>query len=168
MKILVVEDDKTMRTVMCHLLKALEGAEVIEATDGVQACKLFDQGLRPDLCIIDMIMPHMDGHDLVQHIRFHPELKRLKIVICSSIKERQRIAQVASLGVSGYITKPFSANKIQDEVRRVLGLAASPKPQGPPPAPGHRAATGAQPATHGEMRPAPVCSPVQTPPTALP
>jgi len=152
MKILVVEDDKTMRTVMCHLLKALDGAEVIEASDGVEACKLFDQGLRPDLCIVDMIMPHMDGQDLVQHIRFHPELKRLKVLMCSSIKERHRMAQIASLEISGYIIKPFSAIKIQEEVRRVLGLPPSPspnpKPQAPPVEKPHPAEIGAKPSTH--------------------
>lgn len=124
MKILVVEDDKTMRMVICHVLKALGDVELLEAPDGLEAWKLLELGLRPDLCIIDLLLPNMDGLELVQRIRFKAGMRNQKIIICSSTKERHRIAAANSLEISGYIGKPFSANKIQEEVRRVLQLPA--------------------------------------------
>jgi CheY-like chemotaxis protein len=96
----------------------------LEAPDGLEAWKLLELGLRPDLCIIDLLLPNMDGLELVQRIRFKAGMRNQKIIICSSTKERHRIAAANSLEISGYIGKPFSANKIQEEVRRVLQLPA--------------------------------------------
>ena len=125
MKILVVEDDKMMRLVICHVLKSMDGLEFVEAGDGLEAWKLLELGLRPDLCIIDIMLPNMDGLELVQRIRFNSGMRNIKIIVCTSTKERHRIAEAKSLELSGFIVKPFTANKIQEEVRRALQLSSN-------------------------------------------
>jgi response regulator RpfG family c-di-GMP phosphodiesterase len=125
MKILIAEDDKNMRMVIGYVLSASWGFELVEAENGMDAWKLLESGLRPDLCIIDIMMPVMDGLLLVQRIRFHPDMRHLKIIISSSTQERYRIAEAKSLDLSGYLIKPFTAAKLQDEVRRILHLKSN-------------------------------------------
>lgn len=145
MKILVVDDDKTMRMVLCHLLKQLDNFELIEANDGTEAWKLLNQGLNPDLCMIDILMPGMDGLDLLQKIRFHASTRYLKVIICSSAKERERIKEASSLDVSGYVIKPFAAKYLQAEVTRVLKLKPKPLTEQVNPS-AHTSSTPSQPA----------------------
>ena len=121
-KILVVEDERTMRTVLCLLLRQLGDFELVEAADGLDAWKLLEQGLKPDLCLIDVLLPSLDVLALVQKIRIHSTTRHLKIIICSKANDRARLTDAASLEVAGYVIKPFSAKHLQSVVSRVLGL----------------------------------------------
>lgn len=125
-KILIVDDDRTMRVVLGRLLAELGELDLIEGPDGAGAWKKIAEGLRPDLCLIDIVMPGMDGMELVQRIRFNDATRNLKIIICSSAKGRQSVAAASALDVSGYVTKPFSAKGLLAEVRRVLGMPLTP------------------------------------------
>jgi CheY-like chemotaxis protein len=128
MKTLIVEDTESMRKVLGYLLRKLPDMETIETCDGLEAWKLLEGGLRPDLALVDIAMPIMDGLELVQRVRFHPQLRTLKIIICSAVKERHRLAEAHSLEISGYLTKPFTSANVYTEVKKALGLPDSLKP----------------------------------------
>jgi CheY-like chemotaxis protein len=121
MKILVVDDDRVVRLLLRKILQQDQTYEVIEASDGIAAWTLLQQGLLPDLCILDVMMPRMDGLALLEKIRSTPQFKRLKIIMCSAVNERFKVAQATSFDIDTYIVKPFTTKKVMDQVRKSFG-----------------------------------------------
>lgn len=124
MKILVVEDDRAARMLIRRFLEgiAAESVEIIEAVDGWAAWELLRNGLQPDLAIIDLMMPRMDGLTLLEKIRSVFALKKLKIIICSAVQERMQITQVESLEIDAYLFKPLTARKLLNAVHKVSNI----------------------------------------------
>jgi CheY-like chemotaxis protein len=128
-KILVVDDDSVSRLVLVAILKQMPRWEVVECSDGQAALDLLCDGLRPDLCLIDLQMPKMDGQELVQRVRRDPQLQALKIVIVSGSRDKEIVASLAKLQVSGYLLKPFDTAKVQVLLQQILSISsASPIP----------------------------------------
>jgi CheY-like chemotaxis protein len=92
MKVLVADDDPTLRMLMRELLRRNLDCEVIEAEGGSQAWQLLESQPAPDLCIFDVLMPQVSGLDLLAKIRNDPRLRRLKIMLCSSVNEQDGFA----------------------------------------------------------------------------
>src|SRR5713101_8162197 len=88
--ILVVDDDPIVRSLMRATL-AHDGFSVIEAEDGVEGCRLYDEH-RPDLLLVDVIMPRMDGYQLCRELRGHHESAYVPIVVATSLDDLQSIA----------------------------------------------------------------------------
>lgn len=107
MKMLLVDDDAVSRAAMIGMAGPPPGWEVIEAEDGQQALELARKGLKPDLCVVDLLMPNMDGTEFLQHVRKDPYLQHLKVVATSSRRDRDTILALAKLQVSGYLLKPY-------------------------------------------------------------
>lgn len=120
MKILIIDDDRIIRLLLRNVLQELPQVDLIEALDGLDAWDKLSNGLRPDLAITDMMMPRLDGVELVQKIRSNVNLRNMRIIMCTVINDRYRMAEALSLDISGYIVKPFTAAKLIEEVRRVL------------------------------------------------
>lgn len=119
MKVLVADDDTTLRKLMGELLRMDGNHEVIETADGAEAWHALDTGPAVELCIFDVRMPKLGGLDLVRRVRADARFKRLKVILCSTIGERSTIATAATLGISSYLLKPFLAEDFLDRVRRV-------------------------------------------------
>jgi two-component system, chemotaxis family, chemotaxis protein CheY len=120
MKILIVDDDRIIRLLLRNVLQELPQADVIDAADGLEAWDKLERGLKPDLAITDMMMPRMDGVELIQKIRSNLNLRGLRIIMCTVINDRYRMAEALSLDISGYVVKPFTPSKLLEEARRVL------------------------------------------------
>src|SRR5512145_1707539 len=122
-KILVAEDDPEAR----ELLKLLLGGgdyDLIEATDGVEALDLL-RTEHPDLLITDIVMPRMDGYELVRKLRQDQSLSRLKVIFCSASYHEREVREMArSLGVRNTLLKPYDV----DSVRRIVDDALSSPP----------------------------------------
>lgn len=128
MKILVAEDNAISQELLRKILIS-RGYEVVIAADGRVAWDLLCQGLNPDLCILDIMMPAMSGLEVLQRIRKDPRFKRLKIILCSALRDRETIAQGATLGIEYYILKPFKPDLVLQQVEKALqGLAEAPAP----------------------------------------
>ena len=100
MKILLVDDSRTIRNIQKNALKQLGHSEIVEAEDGIQALHLFKEQL-PDLVLIDWNMPNMDGITLVRKIR---ELhSRVPLIMCTTETEKTRVVEAlrAGFGVEG-------------------------------------------------------------------
>ena len=117
-RILVIEDDVDNLGMMTFMLKRL-GYSVLEAHDGLEGLKLARQEL-PDLILLDLAMPEMDGWTVARLLRNDPATRKIKIVVVSVrslLEDRQRAREA---GADGYITKPMSMSAFAEEVARYL------------------------------------------------
>jgi two-component system, OmpR family, response regulator len=114
--ILIVDDDGYIRELVCTLLKN-EGFETYEAYDGRDALlKLND--IKPDLCIIDVMMPNMDGFELCHNIRRY--YNQIPILMLTAKSEISQKIKGFELGADDYLTKPFEAQELIVRVKALL------------------------------------------------
>lgn len=134
-RVLVVDDDP----VMLELLKAVlsnGGLTVMEASDGVQGLELI-QGEHPDLVLSDVMMPRMDGFELVRRVRSDPLISSTPLIILSAKGEEEDRIKGLELGANDYLTKPFSGKELVARVRStiryrdMLRAQRAPIPEGP-------------------------------------
>jgi two-component system alkaline phosphatase synthesis response regulator PhoP len=111
-KILVIDDEESIRSLITAYLK-VEGYQVILAGDGVSGLSSFRQH-QPELVILDIMLPGMDGIDLLAHIR--RESNAYVIMLTAKTEETDRIVGL-SLGADDYVTKPFSPRELVARVK---------------------------------------------------
>lgn len=121
-----------------RVLRSEPGCDVVEARDGLAAWEMLQEGLLPTLITLDIMMPRMDGLDLLARIRATPRLHGVKVIMCTAVNDRPRMVSANSLDIDGYVLKPFTAKNILDQVHHVLH-------KGPPATPGIPAASEAPP-----------------------
>jgi chemosensory pili system protein ChpA (sensor histidine kinase/response regulator) len=121
--VLVVDDSISARTVTARLLER-QGMVVRTARDGLDAVAVLEE-IRPDIMLLDIEMPRMDGYDVALHVRNHARLRDLPIImITSRIGEKHR-ARAAALGVDGYLGKPYHEAELLERIHAVIGARAS-------------------------------------------
>jgi DNA-binding response OmpR family regulator len=129
--VLVVDDEPMLRNLLCRLLR-MEGYEVIEAEDGQKALALVDRE-KPDLVLLDVMMPARDGLDVLGDLRRTSDVP--VIMVSAMAAEADRVIGL-KLGADDYVTKPFSAAELSARIESVLRRAAV--RGGPPPPPATR------------------------------
>ena len=102
-KILVVDDSSDSREPLMRLLR-LQGHGVTSAGDGVEALEAIERNA-PDLILLDVMMPHMDGLTFLKHLRSDPGHKNLPVIVVSAMTDDQTLKQCTDLGVRSYLTK---------------------------------------------------------------
>ena len=122
-KVLLVEDDESLRLLYSKNLRA-KNFEVETAVDGKDAfskLKLF----KPDLIILDIILPGINGIEILQILKGDPEFERIPVIMLTSISEVNRIKECLDSGAKGYIMKDkrVSAEEIAEKVNLLLGLS---------------------------------------------
>ena len=120
-KILIVEDSPTMRQLIGFALKRLPGAEITEASDGVDGLKKINSN-RFDLIITDINMPVMDGLKLIALIRRDVNYRSIPIMIITTEGGAEDRERALALGADAYVTKPVQAGHVLDTVRGLLGI----------------------------------------------
>lgn len=117
-KILVVEDDADLR----HMIKAMLTAtgEVTTAGDGTEAITLLNGGLDPDVIVSDMMMPRMDGLQLVKEIRANPKFTNIPVIVLTAKGTPLDVISGINAGARHYLTKPFKAAELIDKVTKSL------------------------------------------------
>jgi len=122
--ILVAEDNAIERAALCDIMRSQVEWELIQAEDGQAAWDLLSGGLRPDLCILDLRMPRLDGVQLLGKMRGDPEMVGLKVVVASGVRDRNTIVTLARLNLSGYLLKPYDPARTASTIRQLLEPAA--------------------------------------------
>jgi two-component system, cell cycle response regulator DivK len=124
--ILLAEDDEDNRSMMRALLEA-RGYGVIEAADGQQAVELT-RGLRPDLVLMDLRMPVLNGLAATRAIRQQPDarLRRVPIIALSAYDPAQHRAVAVAAGCDDYVTKPVDQDLLARKIAALLGLEDAP------------------------------------------
>lgn len=119
--VLVVDDSPTVRKFVSVSLE-MQGFEVTTASDGMDALEKLP-GRKFDLVITDLNMPMMDGFEFIRSLRENSDFRELPVIILSSLSDGANKEQGAKLGVSSYVVKPFSLEKIQYEVAKYVSWA---------------------------------------------
>lgn len=132
--VLMVEDDLMERTALTAIINQENGWEIVEATSGIHALAQLRDGLRPDLCLIDLRMPQMDGLALLEQIRSDPALQKLRVAIMSGEQDRSKILSLSKLGISEYLLKPANPGKLRAALRAAAGISTAPPADSAPPA----------------------------------
>ena len=117
-KILIAEDEPNIVASLEFLLLSKD-YEICIARDGAQALELVER-FRPDLVLLDVMMPLRNGFDVCRTLRGNPELKGLKIVMLSARGRDEEQAQGLALGADAYVTKPFSTRELLAKVGELL------------------------------------------------
>ncbi|MCT7951887.1 response regulator [Ancylothrix sp. C2] len=119
--VLVVDDSATLRE-MLSILLTNNGINVIEACDGVEAKEKI-QATCPDLVVVDIVMPRMNGYDLCRWLKSDPKARKVPVVMCSSkIQDFDRYWGMKQ-GADAYVSKPFHPNEMLETVKVLLGNA---------------------------------------------
>ena len=117
-KILVVDDEANI-VISLEFLMQQAGFEVAVARDGEQALLQMDE-FRPDLVLLDIMLPLRDGFEVCQKIRENPAWSRVKVLMLSARGRELEVSKGLALGADGYVTKPFSTRELMAQVRRLL------------------------------------------------
>ncbi len=117
-RILVVEDTEDNRRIIRDLLSSV-GYEVIEAVDGAEGVTMAQEH-RPDLILMDIQLPELDGYEATRRIRASPELARVPIIAVTSYALSGDDAKAREAGCDGYVAKPFSPRQLLAKVREFL------------------------------------------------
>ncbi|MEE9318072.1 MAG: response regulator [Rhodospirillales bacterium] len=120
MKILVVDDYKTMLRILRNLLKQLNFSNIDEAMDGAEALgKLRSEKF--DFVISDWNMEPMTGIELLRQVRGDEKLKHLPFIMITAESKSENVIAAKEAGVSNYIVKPFNAETLKGKMTSVLG-----------------------------------------------
>jgi CheY-like chemotaxis protein len=117
-KILIAEDNAVNRELLRELLE-LRGYEVLEACDGKEALQMIEQA-QPDLVLLDIGMPIMDGFAVVRKVRENPLMAGLPVVAVTAYAMRGDREKILNSGFDGYLSKPVNANSLAEELNRLL------------------------------------------------
>ena len=119
-RILVVDDHGENRAVLCNLLTPL-GFDILEAVDGLAGLEVAEKS-QPDLIIVDLAMPGIDGFEMTRRIRQHPELQKITVIACSARTFGSDRQDSLEAGCNDFIAKPVHRQDLLDKLQQHLGL----------------------------------------------
>ncbi len=117
-RILIADDNKQIRMLVSATLRA-GGYELIEAADGAEALEMAVSE-RPDLVLLDVMMPNLDGFEVLHFLRKRPECAGCKVVMLTTAASMADMQRGAKEGADGYVVKPFQPADLKSVVANVL------------------------------------------------
>jgi len=117
-KILIVDDEPNIVTALEFLLQR-SGYEVLIARNGDEALKALESA-RPDLVLLDIMMPVKSGYEICKRIRERPDWAHIKVVMLSAKGRDAEVNKGMAMGADLYVTKPFSTRELMEKIRRLL------------------------------------------------
>lgn len=119
MKVLIIDDDDDIRLIAGMSLGRVGGMEVIDAPGGAEGIKKA-QSEHPDVILLDMMMPTMDGSQTLKLLRSQPETATTPVIFLSCKAVGPEVDRMLALGAAGVLLKPFDPRTLSDEVRALL------------------------------------------------
>jgi excisionase family DNA binding protein len=120
-KVLIVDDDAEIVELIVEVLERDGRFEVKTASSGYEA-GIATQRFRPELILLDYMLPDVNGNVVCQTIRRNPEFENIKIVIVSGVVKEDEIAQLLKSGAEDFIRKPFNITELTDKITSVLQI----------------------------------------------
>ncbi len=119
-KILIVEDDKFLRDLLSARLRKEKDIEVSVAEDGEEGLKKIKEE-KPNLVLLDLIMPGIDGFEVLKKAKEDEEIKNIKIIVLSNLGQEEEIKKALDLGAEDYLIKAhFTLEEILSKIRSYL------------------------------------------------
>ncbi|MDX2464137.1 MAG: Hpt domain-containing protein [Porticoccus sp.] len=122
--VMVVDDSVTVRKVACRFLER-EGFQVVTARDGIEAMKLLQES-QPDIMLLDIEMPRMDGFEVARRVKANEELKHIPIIMITSRTGDKHRERAMNLGVEGYLGKPYQEEALLEAMSKFMGASEEP------------------------------------------
>jgi len=116
--ILVVEDEAQVRTLLAKLLEKNDYA-VATAADGLEAMKYLEES-RPDLMLVDVMMPRLDGFTFVKAVRYHEGNRGIPIIFLTAKTDARSMIEGINVGAKFFLTKPFQIGDVLAKIRKAL------------------------------------------------
>ncbi|MBF0377001.1 MAG: chemotaxis protein CheW [Desulfamplus sp.] len=122
LKILLVEDDRTMRQIEIHALKKIGYTDVIQAANGDEAIQILQQEHSIHIIISDWNMPQKGGLELLTWVRADKKLKELPFIMATGQADKRHEKQAVDAGVTGFLVKPFADDELKLTLKRAFGV----------------------------------------------
>jgi DNA-binding response OmpR family regulator len=118
-KVMLVEDDAFISDIY-RVKLGKEGLEVLPAENGLEAMKILEKTI-PDLVLLDIIMPYMDGMDVLKKMKNEEKWKKIPIILLSNLSEKEKIEEALGIGADDYLIKSnFTPSEVLKKVNSVL------------------------------------------------
>lgn len=118
-RVLIIDDEEAIQTVVKFGLKMSVGWDVLTANSGPEGIDRA-QVEQPDIILLDVMMPEMDGLTTFQHLRHHPQTSAIPIILLTAKAQASEKRIFQKTGVNGVITKPFNSLDLAGEITRIL------------------------------------------------
>jgi len=119
-KILIIEDDKFLRELIVRKLSTEKEFEIVNAVDGESGLKAFKES-KPDVVLLDLILPGIDGFEVLTKMKQDPALSPVPVIILSNLGQKDDVEKGMKLGAVDYMVKAhFTPNEIVEKVKQIL------------------------------------------------
>ncbi|UBF28064.1 response regulator [Kovacikia minuta CCNUW1] len=118
-RILIIDDEETIQTVVQFGIKMAAGWEVLTASSGEKGIQTA-LAEKPDAILLDVMMPEMDGIATFKKLQTHPETEHIPVILLTAKAQAAEKRQFNDLGVSGVITKPFNSLDLPEQIAKIL------------------------------------------------
>jgi len=125
-KILSVDDSRTIRLIVGKAFRPYD-VLLFEATNGEEGLAVATRE-KPDLIILDVTMPVMDGVTMLSKLKETAELKTIPVIMLTAESGRDNVLQIAKIGVRDYLIKPFKEDQLLEKAGRIVSLKKKPAP----------------------------------------
>lgn len=123
-KILTVDDSRTIRIIVTRTFRPYD-AKIFEAGNGEEGLAVAARE-RPDLILLDVTMPVMDGVTMLGKLKENPDLKAIPVIMLTAESGRDNILTIARIGVRDYLVKPFKEDQLIEKAGRIITLEKKP------------------------------------------
>lgn len=120
MNILIADDDKIVLKLLEHILKADPEFKIRKASDGQECWEILESGFQPDVCLLDIEMPHLTGLELLEKMRAEDKYREIPVLIITSRTDINSKASAAALRSFAFVIKPFKPKKVMALVKEAL------------------------------------------------
>ncbi|WP_028467760.1 MULTISPECIES: response regulator transcription factor [Nisaea] len=120
-RVFIAEDEPNILESLSFLL-GREGWEVTSALDGDSALEQLNDGALPDVVILDIMLPHRNGFEILRQLRASPRTRELPVIVLTAKGQEKDRKTAEEIGANAFVTKPFSNKDVVDQVRRLAGL----------------------------------------------
>ena len=118
-RVLVVDDEADIVSTIQYRLEFCE-FEVITATNGKEGLEKAANE-KPDLILLDISMPVMNGHEMLERLKNRPDLKDIPVIMLTAYSDAKDVTKAADLGIADYVTKPFDFTELMGKISNALG-----------------------------------------------
>lgn len=123
--VLIVDDEPDNRNIISSVVEEVGGYQVLVADDGEQALSLIASN-HPDLILLDLRLPGVDGFEVARRLKNHPTLRTIPILALSALTRSNDRRQAMQVGCDDYVDKPFNVDELVQKIKRLLDPSPTP------------------------------------------